>query len=111
LAARTSNKSAVAAVLLGTLAILAVPAGIAASRLLEEVRLVEGLEIAIVVGFVLSLLAIALARRARFHLERRVFPTGGRTVRTGRFLAWAAMYIVVTAALALAFYGALRWGE
>ena len=111
MAARTSNKSAVAAVLLGTLAILAVPAGIAASRLLEEVRLVEGLEIAILVGFLLSLLAIALARRARFHLERRVFPTGGRTVRTGRFLAWTGMYIVVTAALALAFYGALRWGE
>jgi hypothetical protein len=111
LAARTSNKSAVAAVLLGTLAILAVPAGIAASRVLEEVRLVEGLEIAIVVGFLLSLLAIALARRARFHFERRVFPTGGRMVRTGRFLAWTAMYIAVTAALALAFYGALRWGE
>jgi len=111
LAARTSNKSAVAAVLLGTLAILAVPAGVAASRLLEEVPLVEGLEIAVAVGFVLSLLAIALSRRARFHLERRVFPTGGRTVRTARFLAWTAMYIVVTAALALAFYAALRWVE
>ena len=93
------------------LAILAVPAGIVASRVLEEVRLVEALAIAVGVGFVLSLLAIVLARRARRNLERRVFPTGGRTVRTGRFLAWTGMYIVVTAALALAFYGALRWGE
>ena len=97
--------------MVGLLAILAVPAGVAASRLLEEVRLVEGLEIAVAVGFVLALLAIVLARRARLNLERRVFPTGGRTVRTGRFLAWTAMYVVVTAALALAFYGALRWGE
>ena len=111
MAARTQNKSAGAAVLVGLLAILAVPAGVAASRVLEEVRLVEGIEIAVGVGFVLALLAIVLARRARLNLERRVFPTGGRTVRTGRFLAWTAMYIVVTAALALAFYGALRWGE
>ena len=111
MAARTRNRAAGAAVVVGLLALLAVPAGVAASRLLEEVRLVEGLEIAVAVGFVLALLAIVLARRARLNLERRVFPTGGRTVRTGRFLAWTAMYVVVTAALALAFYGALRWGE
>jgi ABC-type iron transport system FetAB permease component len=98
-------------VVVGLLAILAVPAGVAASRVLEDVRLVEALEIAVAVGFVLALLAIVLARRARINLERRVFPSGGRTVRTGRVLAWTAMYIVVTAALALAFYGALRWGE
>jgi len=93
------------------LSVAAVPAGVIASRVLHAVRLVEGLEIAVAVGFLLSLLAIALARRARFHLERRVFPTGGRAVRTGRVLAWTAMYVVVTAALALAFYGALRWVE
>jgi len=109
LAGRTSSSSAArAAVLLGALGILAVPAGIVASRLLQDVRLLEGVVISVPVAFVLSLIAVAAARRARFRLDRSVFRTGARTVRAGRFLAWAGMYVAVTAALALAFYAVLR---
>jgi hypothetical protein len=32
-------------------------------------------------------------------------------VKTGRLFAWAGMYVAITGALALAFYGALRWVE
>jgi hypothetical protein len=109
LASHTSSSSAArAAVLLGTLAILAVPAGIAASRLLQGVRLLEGIVVAVPVAFVLSLAAISAARRARFRLDRSVFRRGARTVRVGRLLAWTGMYLAITAALALAFYAVLR---
>jgi hypothetical protein len=110
LASRTSSSKPAArvAILFGALSILAVPAGIAASRVLEDVRLLEGIVIAVPVAFVLSLLAIAAARRARFRLDRSVFRTGARTVRVGRFLAWTGMYVAVTGALALGFYAVLR---
>lgn len=97
--------------MLGTLAILAVPAGIAASRVRGEVSLVEGIVVAVPVGFVLSLMAISAARRARFNVDRSVFRPRARTVRAGRLIAWTGMYVVATAALALAFYGLLRWVE
>jgi len=109
LAARTSSSSAARlAILFGALAILAVPAGVAASRFLEGVRLLEGLVIAVPVAFVLSLVAVSAARRARFRLDRSVFRKGARTVRAARFLAWTGLYVAVTAALALAFYAVLR---
>ena len=112
MAARTSsNRAAPAAVLLGLLAILAVPAGVAASKVLHEVRLIEAVVVSVPVGFVLSLVAIALARRARFNRDRSVFRPRARTARVGRFLAWTGMYLALTGALALAFYGVLRWTE
>ena len=90
---------------------LAIPAGIAASRVLDDVRLLEAVSIAVPVAFVLSLVAISAARRARYRLDRSVFRKGRRMVRLGRFLAWAGMYLAVTGGLALAFYGVLRWVE
>jgi hypothetical protein len=112
LASRTSSsRPAVAAVLLGTLAVLAVPAGVAASRLLEDVRLLEAVVAAVPVAFVLSLAALSAARRARYRLERSVLRQRPRLVKTGRLFAWAGMYVAITGALALAFYGALRWVE
>ena len=113
MAARTSSSSASAraAVVLGLLAVAAIPAGVGISRLLKDVRLLESVVVAVPVAFVLALLAIAAARRARFRLERSVYRGGARTVRAGRFLAWAGMYLAVTGALALAFYGVLRWAQ
>jgi hypothetical protein len=98
-------------VLLGALAVLAIPAGVAASELLKGIRLLESVVIAVPAAFVLSLAAVAAARRARFRLERSVFRAGARTVRAGRLLAWAGMYFAVTGGLALAFYAVLRWAQ
>jgi hypothetical protein len=110
LAARTtsSNGAAYASILLGALAVLAVPAGVVASRVLEDVRL---LVIAVPVAFVLSLLALSAARRARFRVDRSVFRRRARTAKLGRFLAWTGLYVAVIGALALAFYGVLHWVE
>jgi hypothetical protein len=113
LAARTtsSNGAAYASILLGALAVLAVPAGVVASRVLEDVRLLEAIVIAVPVAFVLSLLALSAARRARFRVDRSVFRRRARTAKLGRFLAWTGLYVAVIGALALAFYGVLHWVE
>ncbi len=97
--------------MLGALAVLAVPAGVVASRILEDVRLLEAIVVAVPVAFLLSLIALSAARRARFRVERSVFQRRARTARVGRFLAWAGMYIAVTGGLALAFYAVLHWVE
>jgi hypothetical protein len=113
LAARTSSSRAAAAwaILLGLLAVLAIPAGVIASRVLDDIRLLEAVVIAVPVAFVLSLAAISAARRARLRVDRSVFRRGRRSARVGRFLAWAGLYLAVTGGLALAFYGVLRWVE
>jgi hypothetical protein len=112
-AGRTSSSRAAgrAAVALGALAVLAIPAGVAASRVLKGVRLLEAVSIAVAAAFVLSLLAVSAARRARFAVEQTVFRAGAGTARLGRILAWTGMYLAVTGALALAFYGVLRWSS
>jgi hypothetical protein len=113
LAARTSSSrgASAAAILLGALAVLAIPAGVVASRVLDDVRLLEAVVISVPVAFVLSLAALSAARRARYRYERSVFRKGRGAVRVGRFLAWAGLYLAITGALALAFYGVLRWVE
>jgi protein-S-isoprenylcysteine O-methyltransferase Ste14 len=112
LAARTSSSSAGrAAVVVGALSVLAIPAGIAAAQLLKGVRLLEASTIAVPAGFVLGVVAVSAARRARFKVDRSVWRSGERTARVGRFLAWTGLYLAVTGALALGFYGILRWAQ
>jgi len=113
LAARTSSNRAAAraAVFFGALAVLTIPAAIGASKLLKLAELLHAVAIALPVAFVLSLVAVSASRRARYRLDRSVFRPGARTVRLGRFLAWTGMYFAVIGALALAFYGALRWAS
>jgi hypothetical protein len=60
--------------------------------------------VALVCGF----LAVLVARRARFRLDRSVRRAGERLVRTSRWLAWCGLYVAVTGCLALVFYGVLR---
>ena len=100
-----------AAVLLGVLSVLAIPAGVAAAQMLKGVRLLEAVAIAVPVAFVLALAAVAAARRARFRVERSVRREGESAARAARFLAWTGLYLAVTGALALAFYGVLRWAQ
>jgi hypothetical protein len=62
--------------------------------------------VAVPASFVLALIALAAARRARFRRARSVYAAANSRWET--ILAWAGLYVAVTGALALAVYGALR---
>ena len=103
-----SRAAALAALFFGLLAIAAIPAGAAVAAVRPELRLLRAEIVAVPAGFVLGLIALAFARRARLRLERSVRRMGARTVRAGRLAAWAGLYLAVTGGLALGFYGVLR---
>lgn len=109
----TSTRGAAgAAVLLGTLAVLAIPAGVAAAQYLKGVELVRAVYVAVPVAVALALGAVGASRRARFALARSVRPDrGARLVRLGRTLAWTGMYVGITGALALGVLGVLRLAQ
>jgi hypothetical protein len=96
------------AVLFGVLAVAAMPVGAAAAQRMNGVGLLESLYISVPTGFALGLIAWIASRKARFGLERTVYRRGVRTVRLGRFLAWAGLYVTVTGAGALVVYAVLR---
>ena len=75
---------------------------------LPSLDLLPALIVSVPVAFVLGLLAVSAARRARFKVERSVARIGERTVRVGRFLAWTGLYLALVGALALGFYGVIR---
>jgi hypothetical protein len=103
----SGSSAARAATVVGALAVLALPAGVAAAWYLEEVSLLEGLELAVPVAFVLALVAVSLVRRARYRFDRSVQRTGGRGLWIGGVLAWTGLYAATTGAIALGFYGLL----
>ena len=103
----SSSRAAPAAVVLGTLGVAAIPVAVAASRLLVGASLLETIRVAVPVSFALGLAAVALVRRARYHLERSVSRPGERVVRFARLLAGAALFLATTGAIALGFYGLL----
>ena len=94
--------------LLGTLALLAIPAAGVVSELLSLIGVLRATIIAVPAGFVLGLIGLSAARRARFRLDRSVHRVGERKVRAARLLVWAGLYVSVVGALALGFYGLLR---
>jgi hypothetical protein len=105
---RSSSAAARGAVVLGALAVLAIPAAVAASDLTTRFRLLETLYVGVPAALVLGLVALALARRARFAAARSIH---GGSARWARIFAWAGVYAGVTGALALAVYGVLRWAQ
>jgi hypothetical protein len=105
-----SSRAARGAVVLGVLALLAIPAGVAAAQA-TTLRLLETLYVAVPAALVLGVGALAASRRARFAAARSVVPRGRFGLRVARLVAWAGMYAGVTGALALAVYGVLRWAQ
>jgi hypothetical protein len=103
----SSSRAAKSAIVLGLLALAAIPIGGAISSRLKGVGLLEAMEFAVPAAFVLGLAAVATARRARFSLDRSVHRPGEKVVRTARFLAWFGLYIACTGGIALGFYGLL----
>lgn len=91
--------------MVGALAVLAVPAGIAVAQAKSSITLLQGLWASAPVSVVLGLLALLLVRRAKLAAARSV--TGGGPLRLGRVAAWAGLYVGVTAAIALGVYAVL----
>ena len=106
---RSNRGAARAAVLLGALAVLAIPAGVLAAQLSAQLRLLETLYVVVGAAVVLGLLALYAARRARLNAARTLSAAGG--VGFARVVAWAGAYAGITGALALAVYGILRWAQ
>jgi hypothetical protein len=104
----SSRRSSRAALLLGVLAVLALPVGGALVALLASVRVLPAAVVAVPAAFLFGLCGISASRRARFSLERSVVRKGERTVRFARILVWAGVYMAVVGAIALGFYGLLR---
>jgi hypothetical protein len=107
----SSNKRAArAAVVLGALAVLAIPAALLAPQI-SRVSLLHALYTGVPVAAGLALLALVASRRARFLAARSVDPQSAGPVRTARLFAWAGLYAGVTGGLALAVYAALVWAQ
>jgi hypothetical protein len=103
------NRAARASLLFGLLGAAAVPAAIAVAEWHDDLELVDA-GFAVPGAFLLSVLAVWLARRARRGLERSLGRIGGeRTARTGRILGWLGVYIALTAAVALGVYAYLEY--
>ena len=96
------------AIFFGLLAILAVPAGLAAAVFTPGVKVLPALVVAVPAALVCGLIGISAARRARFRVDRSVYRTGARTVGFARFLVLTGLYVAVVSGLALGFYGLLR---
>lgn len=104
----SSSRSAAFAAVLGLLAAASIPAAVAAAAYTTRVTLLHAVYVGVPVACVLGLGAVAAYRRARARFERSLRRTGLRIVRAARFFAFAGLYLGVTGALALGFYGVLH---
>ena len=107
-ASRGARTRAAVALVLGLLALAAIPVAGAVAGMRADVELLQAELVAVPVGILLGLIAVSLSRRARARLERSVRRAGEGLVRLARLTAWSGVYVCVTGALALAFYGVLR---
>ena len=106
---RSNRGAARAAVVLGALAVLAIPGGVLAAQLSSGLRLLETLYVVVTAACVLGLAAVYASRRARLNAARTLAASGG--VAFARVVALAGAYAGITGALALAVYGILRWAQ
>ena len=101
---RSSNHRASLAVLLGLVAVLAVPAAVVVSRRTSGIALLDtawAIPVAAVCGLA-SLLFVRGARgRIRWSLERA---GGGGRIRLGRILGVAGICVALSASIAVGFY-------
>jgi hypothetical protein len=104
----SSRPPAWAAIVLGTLALLAIPVAGVLAAMLSSVQAIRATTVAVAAAFVLGLAGVSAARRARFRLDRGVRRAGERVVRVASLLVWAGLYVSVVGALALGFYTLLR---
>jgi hypothetical protein len=107
---RSSRGAAGAAIFFGALAVLAIPAGILASRE-TTVTLVRALYAAVAASCLLGLIAVGASRRARLAFMHSIRPERRGRVRAARLVAWLGLYVGITGALALGVYAVLRLAQ
>jgi hypothetical protein len=101
------NSKAVVAFLFGVLALAFLAAGVAVPRFRDEIEPLEAL-VVVPAAFVAALIAIALARRARFDFQRTLGRVGGDGLAVvARTLGVLAILISLTAGLAVGVYAVL----
>ncbi len=84
------------------------PLGFVAARKLDQVSLVQATAAACA-SAILGAAAIVLARRGLLNVERTLGRLGGEgTARVGCLLGAISLFVGLTAALALGFYGLLN---
>ena len=95
-------------VLLGLVALAAIPVAILAAERYERITLLEA-SVAIAPAFVFALGAIFLGRRGRRVAERSLNRVRGyKTALVGRILGYMALYLALTATISVATYYVLR---
>jgi hypothetical protein len=105
---RGRNDAARGSVLLALVGLAIPPLGFLAARQLDQVTLIQATA-ATCGSAVLGAIALGLARRARRNVERSIGRIGGEaTARVGRLLGAISLFVGLTAALALGFYGLLN---
>jgi hypothetical protein len=101
---RSSNHRASLAVLLGLVALAAVPVGVVLSRQTDGVHLIDAAW-AIPVAALLGVSALLFARGARGRIRQTLERAGGRgRIRLSRWLAVAGICVAASAAIAVGFY-------
>jgi hypothetical protein len=105
---RGENRRATASVVLGLLAVLAIPAGVVLSYYSATVTLVESSSAA-GLAILFGLYAIVQSRRGRETFARTIGRSGGQgAARAGKILGAIGLCMGITAGLAVGFYGLLR---
>ena len=103
------NRAARASLLFGILGVAVVPVAVAITERHADLELVDA-GYSVPAAFLLSAIAVRLARRARRSLERTLGRIGGeKTARAGRVLGWLGVYIAVTAAVSIGVYAYLEY--
>ena len=92
--------------LFALLSLASIPAAWYATRL-KHVNVPQGVGGEAVAGTLFGLIAVILARKARYRVERTLGRVGERTASWGRWLGLLGMCLGLTAALALGFFGLL----
>jgi hypothetical protein len=101
---KAATRRAWVALLLGVLALLALPAAIEVSRRSAHIDLLEA-GYAIPLALLLGLVAVVMARRARDNLRWHHLRDGGTGVAsTAVILGAVAVCVALTAALSVGFY-------
>lgn len=104
------NPRATASVVVGVLALAAVPVGVEVATYSPKVTLLQAGFVAAPLGILLGMYALVLARRGRETAVRTLGRSGGEgTARLGRALGLVGLLLSLTAALALGFYGLLTF--
>jgi hypothetical protein len=96
--ARTHARLATAC---GGLAVLAIPAAVVVADRVQRVDLVRAVIVAVPLAFVVGLLGVASARKARYALARTLIDDARRLARIGRTLAWAGVFLITMGVLLL----------